>query len=126
MGNTQRSHPTGQVIDGGKVCESPACAIDGFAGGKPKVTQTSFPAHPSTPVRQVMGNTGNGHPTQGQPARAPISADDCTGKHFEPVGSAADADLASGIHDEAVFSGSGRLPGEDAHWRPSRKNLIGD
>jgi hypothetical protein len=140
---TRREHSTATVQDGGKVVVGPNANIEGFGGGRPKSVQTQFAAHPSTPFRQLAGNPGNGHSVTSQTLPpVPIRADNNSGKRFDPapshssvkgprVGGYTQQDCEGhgasiALCDEAVHSGSSRMPGEQPHWKPSTKNLIGD
>jgi hypothetical protein len=75
---TRRDHPTAGVVDGGRVVQSPAVAIEGFGGGKPKNVQTEFSPHPSTTRAQLSGRGFSVDSRKLPPA--PVVANDGTGK----------------------------------------------
>jgi hypothetical protein len=124
--STRRDHPTGAVENGGEVVQSPAAAIEGFGGGRPKNVQTEFAPHPSTTADQLAH--GRGHATaKAQPPAAPLVNLDGTGKTPRPTRAPAVSwghESAPGGHDpamgdailkEAIPAGSLRLAGEVPH-----------
>ena len=133
---TRRDHPTGAVESGGKVVQSPAAVIEGFGGGKPKATQREFAAHPSTPFRQLAGNSANGHSSTSQKLPShPVVANDPTGKTFDPAPSHSSVKgprvggfTQEDIHNHGCAMSSATKHciaavlnslGEQPHWRPS-------